>query len=108
MAHQDGHPIVLGEEEARQAEEQYNILLEEVNQARERNQRLERELAMLQEQANTERIRGDRRSRAQAQDMAQLTAELIAGCGMAPIGLKVEKPKTYDGAKHRDIDTWLF
>ena len=108
MAHQEGLPIVLGEDEARQAEEQYNILLEEVNQARERNQRLERELAMLQEQANTERIRGDRRSRAQAQDMAQLTAELIAGRGMAPMGLKVEKPETYDGAKHRDVDTWLF
>ena len=108
MAHPDGHPIVLDEEEARQAEERYNQLLEEVNQARERNQRLERDLAVFQEQAATERIRGDRRSRAQAQDMAQLTAELIAGRGMAPMGMKVEKPEIYDGAKHRDVDTWLF
>ena len=108
MAHAEGLPIVLGEEEARQAEEQYNKLLEEVNQARERNQRLEQEMAILREQANTERIRGDRRSRAQAQDMAQLTAELIAGRGVAPAGIKVEKPETFDGAKHRDVDTWLF
>ena len=92
MAHAEGLPFVLGEEEARQAEEQYNKLLEEVNQARQRNQRLEQEMAVLREQANTERIWGDRRSRAQAQDMAQLTAELIAGRGVAPMGLKVEKP----------------
>ena len=40
--------------------------------------------------------------------MAQLTAELIAGRGVAPRGIKVERPKTNDGAKHRDVDTWLF
>ena len=40
--------------------------------------------------------------------MAQLTVELIAGRGVAPMGMKVEKPETYDGAKHRDVDTWLF
>ena len=65
-------------------------------------------MAMLQEQANTERICGGHKSHAQAQDMAQLTAELIAGRGVAPMGLQVEKAETYDGAKHRDVDTWLF
>ena len=24
------------------------------------------------------------------------------------MGLKVEKPETYDGARHHDVDTWLF
>ena len=108
MAHQEGQPLVLGEEEARQAEERFAKLQEEFAQARERNQRLEQEMAVLREQAATEHLRGDRRSRAQAQDMAQLTAELIAGRGMAPMGMKVEKPEIYDGAKHRDVDTWLF
>ncbi len=65
-------------------------------------------MAVLRETTSTERIRGDRRSRAQAQDMATLTAELISGRGMAPVGMKVEKPEIYDGAKHRDVDTWLF
>ena len=40
--------------------------------------------------------------------MAQLTAELIASCGVAPLGLKLERLETYDGAKYCDIDTWLF
>ena len=35
MAHPEGQPVVLGEEEARQAEERFQKLLEEVNQARE-------------------------------------------------------------------------
>ena len=108
MAHPEGQPLVLGEEEARQAEERYQKLLEEVNQARERNQQLEREMAMLREERQAAEYRGDRRSRAQALDMAHLTAELIAGRGVAPMGVKVEKPETYDGAKHRDVDTWLF
>ena len=108
MAQPDGHPVVLEAEEARQAEERYQKLLEEVNQARELNQQLEREKAMLQEEKQAAEYRGDRRSRAQAHDMAQLTAELIAGRGVAPMGMKVEKPETYDGAKHRDVDTWLF
>ena len=51
---------------------------------------------------------GNQRSCAQAQDMAQLTAELIPGCGIAPVGLKVEKLETYDAAKHFDVDNWLF
>ena len=40
--------------------------------------------------------------------MAQLTAKLIAGHGMEAIALKVEKYETYNGAKHRDVDQWLF
>ena len=40
-------PIVLGEDEACQVEEYYANLLEELNQAHERNQRLDRELAVL-------------------------------------------------------------
>ena len=50
MAQPDGHPVVLEAEEARQAEERYQKLLEEVNQARELNQQLEWEKAMLQEE----------------------------------------------------------
>ena len=50
-------------------------------------EKMEQELAVLRDQAATAQIRGDRRSRAQAQDMAQLTAELIAGRGMAPMGM---------------------
>ena len=48
-------------------------------------------------------------------DFANLTAELIAGRhglevqfkGMQ-IGVKVEKPKNYDGRKQCNVDTWLF
>ena len=69
---------------------------------------MERELAMLREEKQAAEYRGDRRSRAQALDLAHLTAELISGRGVAPMGVKVEKPETYDGAKHRDVDTWLF
>ena len=61
---------MLEAEEARQAEERYQKLLEEVNQARELNQQLEREKAMLQEEKQAAEYRGDRRSRAQAHDMA--------------------------------------
>ena len=50
MAHPEGQPLVLGGAEARQAEERYQKLLDEVNQARERNQLLEREMAMLHEE----------------------------------------------------------
>ena len=64
MAHPEGQPLVLGEEEAHQAEERYQKLLEEVNQARERNQQLEREMAMLREERQAAEYRGDRRSRA--------------------------------------------
>ena len=49
------------------------------------------------------------------QEFANLTAELLAGRrgpelqmeGMR-MGVKVEKPKAYDGDKSRDLDTWLF
>ena len=108
MAQPEGQPLVLGEQEARQAEECYQALLVEVNQARERAQKMVQELALMRDERDVAQLRGDRRSRAQAQDMAQLTAELISGRGMAPMGMKVEKPEIYDGAKHRDVDTWLF
>ena len=78
MAQPDGHPVVLEAEEARQAEERYQKLLEEVNQARELNPQVEQEKALLQEEKQAAEYRGDWRSRAQAHDMAQLTAELIA------------------------------
>ena len=50
-----------------------------------------------------------------AQIRANLTAELLAGRrgpevqleGMR-MGVKVEKPESYDGAKGCDLDTWLF
>ena len=50
MAQLDGHPVVLEAEEARQAGERYQKLLEEVNPAQERNQQLERVKAILQEE----------------------------------------------------------
>ena len=48
-------------------------------------------------------------------EFANLMAELLAGRrgpevqmeGMR-IGVKVRKPKTYDGSKGRDLDMWLF
>ena len=48
------------------------------------------------------------------QELANLTAELLAGRrglelqleGMR-MGVKVEKPKAYDGDKSRKLDTWL-
>ena len=50
MAQPEGHPIVLGEEEARQTEERYQALLVEVNQARENARKMEQEMAVLREQ----------------------------------------------------------
>ena len=47
MAQPEGHPLVLGEEEARQAEERYQALLAEVDQARENARQMEHELAIL-------------------------------------------------------------
>ena len=40
--------------------------------------------------------------------MAQLIVELIDSRRVAPMGMQMEKPETYDGAKHRDVNTWLF
>ena len=57
----------------------------------------------------------DSKSRAQTQEFANLTVELIVGRREPEIpmegmqmGVKVEKPDTYDGDKSRDLDTWLF
>ena len=63
----------------------------------------------------TEQIRGDRRSRARTQEFVNLTTKLLTGQrgpkvqleGLR-VGVKVEKPEGYDGAKGRDLDTWLF
>ena len=63
----------------------------------------------------TERLQADHCARAQMQEFANLTAELLAGRqgpdvqvqGMH-IGVKVEKPETYNGKKSCDLDTWLF
>ena len=49
MAQPEGYPLVLGEEEACQAEERYQALLAEVNQARENARQMEQELAVLRE-----------------------------------------------------------
>ena len=72
----------------------------------------------LQEQHDIvamEHLRADHKSRAQTQEFANLTVELLAGQrgpkiqwdGMR-MGVKVEKPDTYDGNKPRELDTWLF
>ena len=72
----------------------------------------------LQEQQDIvamECLHADRRSRAQMQEFANLTAGLLAGRrgpkikveGMQ-MGVKVEKPDTYNGDKSHDLDTWLF
>ena len=72
----------------------------------------------LQEQQDIvamEHLHVDRRSRAQTQEFANLTAELLAGRRGPEIqwdamrmGVKVEKPDTYNGDKSRNLDTWLF
>ena len=87
----------------------------ELQALRQRNEEL---LHSLQEQENinaTKGLRTDRRSRAQTQEFANLTAELWAGRkgpkvqfeGMR-LGIKIEKPDTYNGDKGRNLDTWLF
>ena len=56
-----------------------------------------------------------RQSKAQTQEFTNLAAELLAGQrglevqleGLR-VGVKVEKPESYDGAKGRDLNTWLF
>ena len=86
-----------------------------LQELQQQNQELQCRLQEQQEIVNTEHLRADRRSRAQTQEFANLTAELLAGRrgpklrmeGMR-MGVKVEKPETYDGDKSRDLDTWLF
>ena len=56
MAQPEGHPLILGEEEAHQAEERYQALLAEVNQARENARQMEQELAVLREQTATAQL----------------------------------------------------
>ena len=65
MAQSEGLPLILGEEEARKAEERYQALLVEVNQACENARKMEQELVVLREHTAMARIRGDQRSRAQ-------------------------------------------
>ena len=55
-----------------------------------------------------ERLKGGLRSHGQVKDMVQLPIELIAGRGVAPWWLKLERPETNDGAKHCHVNTWLF
>ena len=79
------------------------------------NQELQRCLQEQQEIVNTEGLHANRRSRAQMQEFANLTTELLAGQrgpelqlkGMR-MGVKVEKPKAYDGDKSHNLDIWLF
>ena len=62
-----------------------------------------------------ERLWADRRSRAKTQEFANLTVELL-GRRQGPkiqwdgmrMGVKVEKPDTYTGAKGHGLDIWLF
>ena len=114
MANPAGH-VVLGEEEAQQVAERYAKMEAELQALRQQNEELARTVQEQQEMVAMETLRADCRARAQMQEFANLTAELLAGRqgldvqfqGMR-IGVKVEKPETYNGEKSRDLDTWLF
>ena len=114
MANPSGH-VVLGEEEAQQVAERYAKMEAELQALRQQNEELVHTVQEQQEMVAMERLRADCRARAQMQEVANLTAELLAGRqgpdvqvqGMR-IGVKVEKPKIYSGKKSLDLDTWLF
>ena len=84
----------------------------ELQTLREQNDNLMRELHEQQTVAEAERLRADRRTRAQIQDFANLTAELLPGrpvpavtIGGMNMGVKLERPEAFEGAKHQDVDT---
>ena len=107
--------VIMDEAKAQQATERYATMEAELQALRQRNKELMRAIQEQQNIAATERVWADRRSRAQTQEFANLTAELIAQRqgpevqfeGMC-FNVKVKKPETYDGAKAKDLDTWLF
>ena len=78
MANPKGH-VVLGEEEACQAQERYAALEAELQALRQHNKELSCGLQEQQEIVAAEHLRGDRKARAQMQDFANLIVELLAG-----------------------------
>ena len=114
MANPNGQ-VVLGEDEACQAQERYVALEAELQALRLCNEELTRGLQEQQNIVVAERLCGDRRAQAQMGEFANLTAELLVGQhgpevqmeGMR-IGVKVEKPDNYDGSKGCNLDMWLF
>ena len=105
MALTEGH-VVLGEEEARQAQGRYAALEAELPAIRLHNEELMCRLREQEEVLAVERLRADKRAQAQMGEFANLTAELMAGrrgakvqLGGMHIGVKVEKPENYDGNK---------
>ena len=107
-----GAQVIIDEDMVQQAEERYTQMEAELQALQQQNEGLTREVLEQREVVEIERRRADRRSRAQVQDFANLTAELIVGrCrpkiqfeGMR-IGVKVEKPDSYDGSKKCNVDT---
>ena len=110
-----GGQIPVNPDAVRAAEERFALMEAELQTLREQNDNLMRELREQQTVAEAERLRADRRTRAQVQDFANLTAELLAGrpvqaanIGGMNMGVKLERPEAFEGAKHQDVDTWLF
>ena len=114
MANPDGQ-VPVNPDAVRAAEERFLLMEAEMRTLREQNETLMRELREQQSVAEAERLRAGRRTQAQVQDFAHLTAELLAAragpagnFGGPQMGVKMERPEAFDGAKHQDVDTWLF
>ena len=105
----------MDEEAVRAAEEHYIALEAELQAMRQHNEELAHRMREQEEVLVAERLRADRRAQAQMREFANLTVELMAGrrgpevqLDGLRIGVKVEKPETYDGSKLCNLDTWLF
>ena len=114
MAEPEGR-VVMDEEQVRAAEEHYARMEATLQELQQQNQDLQRRLQEQQNIVEIERLHADCKSRAQTQEFANLTMELLAGWRGPEIqwegiwmGVKVEKPDTYDGDKSRNLDTRLF
>ena len=114
MANPDGQ-VPVNPDAVRAAEERFLLMEAEMRTLREQNETLMRELREQQSVVEAERLRAGRRTQAQVQDFAHLTAELLAAragpagnFGGPQMGVKMERPEAFDGAKHQDVDTWLF
>ena len=114
MANPSGQ-IPVNPDAVRAAEERFALMEAELQTLREQNDNLMRELREQQTVVEAERLRADRRTRTQVQDFANLTAELLAGrpvqaanIGGMNMGVKLERLEAFEGAKHQDVDTWLF
>ena len=114
MANPKGR-VVMDEEQARAAEKHYAWMEATLQELQQQKQEVQRHLQEQQNIVETEHLRADRRSRVQTQEFPNLTTELLAGRRGPEVqmegirmGVKVEKPDTYDGDESRNLDTWLF